>query len=166
MRGSATLTIAEAITRFDLANQASGKSEKTRIWYNEILHSLLRHLKTKYPRPDLCCFNIDELREYILYLHGKPKFKYHPHIPEQNSPISPVTVQDHIRVAKVLSTFLCEEGHMKENRLKALKLPKVDQTIVEPLTYDELNKIMKSIDENSPCGLRNRTIIELMNDGA
>jgi site-specific recombinase XerD len=64
----------------------------------------------------------------------------------------------------VFSSWLYSEHYTEENRLKNLKLPKAPETIVEPLTSEETKTIIGNIREDSPCGPRNRTIVELIND--
>jgi site-specific recombinase XerD len=69
-----------------------------------------------------------------------------------------------VRVLKVFSSWLYSEGYIDENRLKTLKLPKAPEIIVEPMTNEETRIVIETFNEKSPCGTRNKSIAELMND--
>jgi site-specific recombinase XerD len=153
------LTIDELIACYEVANLADGKSAKTIRWYGEILSSFLSHLKTEEICLDLLSFDIDAVRAYILFLRHKPRFQGHPYTPQQDEPISPRTLQCHVRVLKAFSSWLYLEGYTAENRLKNLKLPKAPDKIVEPLTPEETKTVIASIDKATPTGFRNYAIL-------
>ena len=152
------LAFEEFINRYKLSNRAEGKSEKTIQWYDEILKSFHVHLKNTGNGNGISCLNMENAREYILYLRNKPKFENHPFIPTQNETLSPQTLRCHTRGLKAFSTWLYLEGHISENRLNNLKLPKAPIKLIEPLTPEEIKKIASSINQNSPTGLRNHVI--------
>jgi site-specific recombinase XerD len=158
------LKIGELIGRFELSNTAEGKSPKTVLWYSEMLSAFLKYMKTKRMSQDLSSFTREIVRGYILYLKGKPKYEGHPFTPKQSNPVSPRTVQCHVRALKAFSSWLNAEGYTPENRLKYLKLPKAPMIVIEPLSYDETKTIFASINKNSSTGARNHTILETMLD--
>jgi len=159
-----TLTIDELISRYDLSNQAEGKSPKTVAWYTEMLTAFSGFLKVKHHCHNLLAFDINNVRDYILYLRHKPKYQGHPYTPERDKPISPKTVQCHVRALKAFSSWLYAEGYISENRLKNLKIPKAPVTIIEPLTPEEIKKITASINKKSFTGSRNYTIFTTLLD--
>ncbi|MBA7686241.1 Tyrosine recombinase XerC [subsurface metagenome] len=109
--------------------------------------------------------NILELaRGYILYLRQKPRFQGHPYTPERDKPISPKTVQCHVRALKAFSSWLYAENYTPENRLKNLKIPKAPVTIIEPLTPEEINNITTSINKKLPTGSRNYALFATLLD--
>ena len=118
------MTFDELISRYEASNRADGKSQKTISWYNDILMSFSRYQRSTGYHSDLSRFTVDVVREYILYLRNRPKFDGHPYTPTQTATLSPQTLRCHTRGLKALSTWLCLEGHISENRLKNLKLPK------------------------------------------
>jgi integrase/recombinase XerD len=73
-------------------------------------------------------------------------------------------VRDHVRTLKAFSTWLNIEGYTKENRLANLKLPKPEETIIEPLTEEEVMIVLGSIDQKASVGPRNYTMVLLMLD--
>jgi integrase/recombinase XerC len=156
--GKLSLTLDELLKRYEFSNRADAKSERTIRWYRDILKSFSSYLKRVGNGSYLSSFTVDSARGYILYLHSKPRFAGHPYTPEQDVPISPKTVQCHVRALKAFSSWLYSEGYTTENRLKNLKLPKAPVTVIEPLTPEEINKITSCINMDSPTGTRNHAI--------
>jgi len=148
----------EFINRYRLSNRAEGKSEKTIQWYDDILKSFYVHLKNTGNNNGISCLNMENAREYILYLRNKPRFEGHPFIPTQNATLSPQTLRCHTRGLKAFSTWLFLNDYTSENRLKNLRLPKAPKILVEPLTEKDIKKITSFIDQNRPTGVRNYTI--------
>ena len=158
------LTINEVISRYEISNQAEGKSPRTIAWYTEMLMSFSSYMKVELQCCDLSAFNIDTVRSYIIYLHNKPKFQGHPYTPQQNKLLSPRTVQCHVRALKAFSTWLYSERYTLENRLQNLKLPKAASKIIEPLTSQEIKKVVSSINRNSYSGERNHAVLVTLLD--
>ncbi|MFC2014790.1 tyrosine-type recombinase/integrase [Chloroflexota bacterium] len=153
----------ELIRRYALDNEAQGKSPKTITWYSDLLKQYYRYLKENTIIPDITAINRDCVRAYMLYLRSKNRFDNHPH-PAPTKPLSPQTVQCHIRCLKAFATWLSEEGYNGENSLQHLKLPKAPAVITEPLTPAEIDKIINSIDKAKPTGIRNHAILVTMLD--
>jgi len=151
-------TINKLITHFEMSNVVDGKSQRTIDWYNDILKFFSRYMKRNSYANDISGFNIENVREYVLYLRSRNRFDGHPFIPQQHSLISPQTICGHIRGLKSLSSWLYREEYTDENRLKHLKIPKVPAKLIEPLTDHEINQIACSINQSSPAGVRNHAI--------
>ena len=152
------ITIDELVDRFALSNQADGKSPSTVRWYTEILTSFSGYAKHKLHRNGTSVFTLEVVREYMLHLRQKPCFEGHPYTPQQDKPVSPRTVQCHVRALKAFSSWLHAEGYTTENRLKNLKLPKAPAELVQPLVSDEIEKISSVTKKESPTGFRNYSI--------
>jgi len=164
MNRNDTPDIQELIKRYELSNVAEGKSPKTTAWYNNMLTLFSCFLKTGQYTSDSSRFNIDTVREYIIYLRHKPKFQGHPNTPAQTELISPKTVQCHVRALKAFSSWLYAEGYTNENRLKNLKIPKAPTLIIEPLTPEEIKRITACINKKLPTGTRNYAILVTLLD--
>jgi len=158
------IAIDKLVSRYALSNQADGKSPRTIAWYSDMLRSFSSYIKVKQHCDDISDFSVNAVRDYILYLRDKPKFQGHPYTPEQDKPLSPKTVQCHIRALKAFSSWLCAEGYTTENRLKNLKLPKAPSKIIESLTPEEIKQVITSINKNSPTGTRNHAIFVTLLD--
>ncbi|MBA7677465.1 Tyrosine recombinase XerC [subsurface metagenome] len=129
-----------------------------------MLSAFIKYLKVKRLRQDLSSFTIELVRGYILHLKGKPKYEGHPFTPKQSNPVSPCTVQCHVRALKAFSSWLNAEGYITQNTLKNLKLPKAPLKIIEPLTPEEIKRIMTNISKDTPTGSRNYAILVTLLD--
>ncbi len=154
----ASPTIAKLITHFEMSNLADGKSDSTISWYNDILKLFLRYLKEKRHSNSIEEFNIENARDYVLYLRSRNKFGKYTNTQVQHSTLSPQTVRGHIRGLKAFSSWLYREEYTTENRLLNLKIPKVPVKLIEPLTDGEISQITSSINQDSPTGSRNHAI--------
>ena len=158
------LTIDDLMARYAVSNEADGKSTRTIAWYSDILTQFLRYLKANGYQCTLSTFNIDMSRGYILFLRRRPRFQGHPFISQKGDLLSPRTVQCHVRVLKAFSTWLYEEECTNVNRLKHLKLPKAAIRIMEPLTLQEIKRIVSSINRKSYTGERNHAVLVTLLD--
>ena len=154
----------EVILYYELSNRADGKSPKTIDWYKANLLMYSRYCKEQFEAYDITGLNIDNVRTYINYLRNRRRFKDHPFLPEQTQTLSPRTIQCHVRVLKAFSTWTYQEEYTEENTLKNLKLPKAPSKIIEPLSPEEIQKVISSINMKSPIGIRNRAILATMLD--
>ena len=143
------LTIKELISRFELYNDADGKSPKTIKWYSEILTAYLKYLDQNRRPLDISSINVEDVRGYMLYLRHRKRFEGHPYTPIQESALSSQTIRGHVRTIKVFSSWLYREKCNDDNVLKDLKLPKATSKTIIPLTSDEINVIIGCIDKNS-----------------
>ena len=156
--------IQELIKRYELAKRAEGKSPKTIKGYRELLLSFCQYINERIGGTAISGFTVDIVREYIIYLQTRPKFQGHPFTPARGNGLSVESVRDHVRTLKAFSTWLYIEEYTKENVLKNLKLPKPEETIIEPLSEDETIIILDSIDQKTAVGRRNHTMALLMLD--
>lgn len=159
-----TLSLDDVICRYALSNRAEGKSDKTTIWYSEMLGAFTRYLAERNEAGDFSSFTISAVRQYILYLRDKPRFGCNPSAATQVRTLSPRTIQCHVRALKAFSSWLHVEGYTEENRLQNLKLPKAPTLLIEPLTPEEINEIISCIDRKSPIGIRNHAIVVTLFD--
>ncbi len=152
------LAIEELIKRFELCNDAEGKSPNTIRWYSELLSAYLKYLKYDNKSLNISSINVENARGYILYLRNRKKYEGHPYTPTQDSTLSTQTIRGHVRTLKVFSSWLYREKHNKDNVLKDLRLPKAVIKTIIPLTSDEIKTIISHIDRSSSVGFRNYCI--------
>jgi len=157
-RTRASPTINKLSTHFELSNLADGKSESTITWYSDILKLFSRYLKENKHTNKIEEFNIENARNYVLYLRSRNKFGRYTNTHLQPSGLSPQTVRGHIRGLKAFSSWLYRERYTEENKLQYLKIPKAPIKLIEPLTDQEINTITSSINQDSPTGSRNYAI--------
>ena len=111
----ASPTINKLITHFELSNLADGKSDSTITWYQDILKLFTRYLKENRHTNRIEEFNIENARNYVLYLRSRNKFGRYTNTSLQHSGLSPQTVRGHIRGIKAFSSWLYREQYTEEN---------------------------------------------------
>jgi len=153
------LTVDELLRRYAVSNKADGKSPRTVNWYTEMLASFSDYARNELHNNEMPVFTLEVVRRYILHLREKRCFEGHPYTPEQDRPLSVQTLRCHCRALKAFASWLHSEGYTTENRLKNLKLPKAPARMMEPLTAEEIDKVISCIDMNSSIGTRNHTIV-------
>lgn len=96
-----------------------------------------------------------EAREFILSLRGK---KWN------GKSLSSHTLNNRVRALRAFFSWLAREGYTEENLLANLKPPKIAQTVIEPLTPEEVERIFSKINQNTLLGARNAAILALLLD--
>jgi site-specific recombinase XerD len=140
------------MAHFALSNRAEGKSPKTVTWYTEMLSNFVRWLQGKEKRTTLAEFNSTNIRDFIIHM--------------QERGLSPYTVQGYVRTLKVFDSWLFNEGYLPENMLLRLKTPKVPNKLVEPLSRNEIELLLKAQNPLTASGCRNIGIlVTLLNTG-
>jgi len=147
------------IEQYALHNTIEGKSPRTIDSYTPILQRFARFLRDGQVEPTLSNFNLSTGREYIVHLKGRRKYDGHPITPSQNAPLSPSTIQGHVRTLRAFASWLEDEEYTETNVLARLKLPRVPQKLIIPLTDEEIDLVLACYDPMTAIGCRNRTII-------
>jgi site-specific recombinase XerD len=74
---------------------------------------------------------------------------------EQSRGLSPYSVQDDVRALKAFASWLVSEDYRQENSLAKLRLPKAPRKIIEILTADEIDRLIKNQNPLTEYGSRN-----------
>jgi integrase/recombinase XerC/integrase/recombinase XerD len=146
----AELDLEKLVSHFGQSNKAEGKSPKTISWYGEMLHDFIRYIEKANGEPILSKLNIDLVREFIVY--------------EQERGLSPYSIQGKVRALKAFSSWLFNEGYTCENILLTLKVPKAPLNLIEPLTDQEIDKLISYQNPLTAIGSRNIAILILLLD--
>ncbi len=146
----AELELGKLILHFEQSNKAEGKSPKTVTWYTEMLDSFTKFLLLAGQVAILANFNATIVREFIIH--------------EQGRGLSPFTIQAKVRALKVLSSWLYSEGYTSDNLLSNIKLPKAPSKMIQPLTEEEINRLLSSQNALTAIGSRNTAILVTLLD--
>jgi integrase/recombinase XerD len=98
-----------------------------------------------------CYANIDIFRGYLSYMMIEMQYK-------------PCTVNIRLRTLKCYIRWLYDEKLIEEDYSKKLKLVKVPEDTIHPLSDTDLKKILKACDKNTYAGYRDFTLMILMID--
>jgi site-specific recombinase XerD len=141
----AELDLVKLISHFAQSNKAEGKSPKTVSWYSEMLFDFVSFLRSTGRRAILAELNAPTVREFVVR--------------EQGRSLSPYTVQGRVRALKAFSSWLFAESYTPDNVLANVKLPKVPTTIVEPLTPEEIDRLISVQNPLTAIGSRNIALL-------
>jgi len=159
------LPLSQYFQLYELAIAYEGKSQKTQTIYLSNLNPFLHFLQAKLERiPLLADLTPEAVMEYVASLKMIPCCEGHPFHPKQDQPISAHSLDQHVRTLKGFSTWLSERGYTRTNVLKPLPQPKVPSLTIEPMTDEEIKRVMASIDTRTPYGARNYAIIGTLLD--
>mgnify|MGYP003392807215 CR=1 FL=1 len=141
----AEIILDKLVIQFSHSNKAEGKSPRTISWYSEMLADFIKFLKLTGSADILSNFNIERAREFVVY--------------EQERGLSPFTVQGKVRALKAFSSWLHREGYISDNLLSRLKLPKVPNNLIEPLTNAEIESLVIYYNLLTEIGCRDIAIL-------
>ena len=136
------------------------KSEKTIAWYRASLEDFCRFLEgpEQVPVPaTLREFTLERVRDYILYLRGRPTFGGHP-FKTSDRPLSDHSVNCYVRGVRAFASWLYEHDYTDTNLLGRLKAPRVTKKAVEILTDEEIARVLEHLRTPSATNVRNRAI--------
>ena len=144
------LELDKLVLHFAQSNKAEGKSPKTISWYSEMLTGYTRFLRDTGGGTLLGEFSIASARDFVIH--------------EQERGMSPYTVQCKARALKAFASWLCNEGYTPDHVLRNLKLPKAPLNLIEPLTDDEVARLVEAQNPLTALGCRNIAILVLLLD--
>jgi site-specific recombinase XerD len=84
--------------------------------------------------------------------HRTVRWKDHPRRNQEAGHLSPFTIRKEVRILKRFGTWLPQEGF--ENSFGSLVVPKEPKRLVKVLNDDEIDRILKSINPQTPIGSR------------
>jgi len=149
------IELGQLIQHFEVFNRSEGKSPKTVKWYSDVLNLLLRWLESEDRPTQLAEIGENEIRAFILYLRDRQI---------NGKPLSTHTIANRVRGIRGFFSWLAAKGYTDDHVLKDLRLPKTTQTIIEPLTLEEIDLLFSNINENTAFGSRNTAILALFLD--
>jgi site-specific recombinase XerD len=130
---------------FAHAKKAEGRSLATVAWYGEKLSDFMSFLERIGTTATLSHFTPLAVREYVVN--------------EQGRGISPYTIQGKARTLKVFASWLKDEGYTPGNVLDTVKVPKVPVKVIEPLTTEEIERLLSARNALTAIGSRDIAIL-------
>lgn len=155
------LTLAELGERQVRQARAANKSDKTMAWYQGTLADFCRYLERNVgvPAPArLGDFTLEAVRDYILFLRGRPAFVDHPFRAASSRGLSDTSINCYVRALRAFASWLYEQEYAETNRLGRLKTPKVTRRVVEILSDEEIGRVLRVLATPTATNVRNRAI--------
>lgn len=145
---------------FVVYNQTTGKSKATVGWYDWRLELFERWLG---PDATLADVTIPTVRAYIAELQGRTmRLVGHPFINHgkgKEGALSSAYIHSFVRALRAFASWLHGDGYTDENRLLNLKPPKLQQKVVEPLSDEEVARLVSVFDLGDGFGARDFAMV-------
>ena len=135
----ASTPIVTFVDRYLSACHSAGMSSKTIRSYNEKLKRYMRMVGGT-----LSDFNLETIRCHLTNLQNSKKWQGHPCTPPGTQTLSTTTVRNHARVLTSFARWLYNEEYTTEHVLTRLKIPKATEIRMEPLSEEEITRLMAS----------------------
>ena len=143
--------------------QASRRSRGTIVMYTRILDRFTRFVEAQLGHvPTGDALNRHAARGYLVHLQQQPRFA---DVPERcGGKLAPATLNQHARALRAFARWLWDEGFTPEHRLERLRLPKVPQAEIQPLTAAEVERLLAVFDPRKAYDRRTAAIVGLLVD--
>ena len=164
-RENMSLELPQAIDYFCTSMTLEGKSPETIVWHRKKLPAFAQFLQQRGHSLKVIDLDLDDARSFIKDLMER-KTRYSAHVlrKEIEGGLAISTIHGYTRSLRTFSSFLEREGHTDCNIFAGLKPPKLPQILIEPLTEDEIRKILLAIPQDTPEGARSYAIVLLFLD--
>jgi site-specific recombinase XerD len=160
-RDPSHLTLAELHERHARHARTLNKSEKTIDWYHGAVADFCRFLALATERPGparLADFTLEAVRDYILYLRGRPAFSGHPFLAPRDQPLSDASVNCYVRALRGFASWLYDQEYTETNILGRLKAPRMTKKVVDILSDEEIARVLHQLRTPTATNVRNRAI--------
>ena len=157
-------SLVQLIESYLICCMTEGKSPKTIEFYSYTLKRFYRFLKEQKLTISPFEIGVAEARKFVFYLQNDAiRWEDNPLIKDDKH-LSPFSVQAYVRAIKAFWTWLFNEGFITSNTISALKLPKAPKKIVNTFSQEQVQRMMKSIDQKSHRGFRDYLILLILLD--
>ncbi len=157
-------TIGQAIEMFVVAKETEGRSQKTTVWYRNMLTRFAGYLDHGLDTR-LRDITVTEARSFVATLQSKTMlYEEHPFLQPREGGLSPQTIHGYVRAIKALGSWLQEEGVTNHNLFGQVKRPKLPQPVIQILTEQEINTLVEAINPKCFLGARLYAIVLLLLD--
>jgi site-specific recombinase XerD len=159
----ARIGLRKALDLFAAAYRARNLSPRTIAWYRERLAPFLQHLEAQRGREaTLADLEIASFRLFILEKQSAGKYQDHRFKRASAEPPSAAHIHGFFRAVKGFSSWLFEEGLIPVNVMAGLKLPKLEEKELQPLSTEEELRLLNAYSELKAGECRDKGIFMLM----
>jgi len=160
------ITLQKAIGLYLATIETEGKSPR----YIDFLKTWLRYFNNYIQEVYGQDFKLQELtiadgRNYLGSLMERDKrYQDHPMRSVEDGKLKPQYIHGLGRAIRSFSTWAFEEGYLEENVMRRLKLPQLPKTFPEPLSEEEIQRVLTTSLNDTDERLRNFAIVMLFLD--
>jgi integrase/recombinase XerC/integrase/recombinase XerD len=159
----ARLSLAKAFDLYEASNRARNFSPSTIRFYRDRIRAFIQFVERQGGgEATLNDFTPQNFRLFILEKREIPKYVSHPFRQATGAMPSPAYIHGYFRVVRSFSSWLFAEGLIPVNAMKELKLPKLEERELEPLTAEEELRLLNAYSETKAGECRDKGIFMLM----
>jgi integrase/recombinase XerD len=126
-----------------------GLSKATQLAYNADLERYSNFISTHYPDLMPANVTVEEIRAFLVYLID-------------DCHINEFSQARNLSSLRAFYRFLSTEQQITADPLEQINSPKLARKLPQVLNLDEIMAILNACDLNTPLGIRNRAIVELL----
>jgi site-specific recombinase XerD len=161
-----TISLEKGIELYLSTLATEGKSPRYILWLKDRLRYFTNFIRRTYGEdfslPDL---NVENGREYLRELMGRDeKYPIHPMSKPRSGKLAIQYIHGCGRAVRSFSSWAAEEGYLEENVMRRLKLPPLPKTLPEPLSEEQIRKVLSVSLDNTLERLRNFSMMMLFLD--
>src|SRR5579885_1906747 len=156
----ASLPLKGFVRLYQATLKAERKSVKTIDVYTYVLRRFEEWFEAKHGRaPKLEDVRALAVREFLADAQDAPKWQTHPTLAGVNpGKVSGATLHQYVRSLKTFGAWVAREEFLPRNPLDTVKLPKIDQTQLQPLTEEEERTLLATYSESKAGECRTKAI--------
>lgn len=160
------ISVEKAIDLYLATLVTEGKSPQYVEWLKSRLKLFNEFLKgTGRENYKLQNLTVDDGRDYLHFLMDrKTRYTNHPMHKVRDGKLTTYYIHGLGRALRSFSTWAYEEGYLEENIMRRLKLPKLPTTYPEPLSQEEIERILSACLDDTADRLRNFSIMMMFLD--
>jgi site-specific recombinase XerD len=160
------VTLHKATNLYLSTLETEGKSPRYIDWLRTRLRYFNNYIEDTYGSDfKVQDLSVEDGREYLRSLMERnTRYQGHPMHKEKKGKLKTQYIHGLGRAVRSFSTWAYEEGYLEENVMRRLKLPQLPKTLPEPLTEDEIQKVLAASLDATRERLRNFSILMLFLD--
>jgi site-specific recombinase XerD len=161
-----SLPLAGLIRLYDAQLRSERKSPKTIEAYNRALRRFSGWFEAEEGRePRLSDYNRTSVRLFLADLVGRPKWEGHPTLAGRtDGTLSTSTLHQTVRSLKTFGAWLAVEGYVEDHPLASLRLPRLDEKAIVPLSEEEERRLLAAYSDSDARECRIKAMFMLMLD--
>jgi site-specific recombinase XerD len=154
------------IRLYDAQLRSERKSPKTIEAYNRALKRFSGWFEAEEgSEPSLSDFNRTSVRLFLADLVDRPKWEGHPTLAGRNDgTLSTSTLHQTVRSLKTFGAWLAIEEYVEDHPLASLRLPRLDEKEIVPLTEEEERRLLGAYGDGDARECRIKAMFLLMLD--
>ena len=158
-------TVEQAVSNYVTAMTLEGKSSSYADWLRRRLVDFAKFFQANQGQARIDSLTIEDGRAFVKYLmERKQRYTDHKLRKEVEGGLAPTTIHGYVRALRSFSSWLYDEGHTDENIFVGIKPPKLPQTLINPLSEDEIRKLLLAVQRDTLEGTRNYAILLMFLD--